>query len=338
MKVLLYKLRFKGSVHFGDTGIDLENVQEYISSDTLFSALINAMSIYEGSKKVEMLIERFLHNPLPPFFITSLFVYNRDFYFLPRPLNELSLLDRLRESRVNELKDLKWKELKKLKWVEKSYFLRWLRQDIKEEEIEEMLNNQAFYKEAFVREIRPRVTLDRVTNQSSLYHCGYIHFRRDAGLYGLVAFRDDDFVERFKELILLLGETGLGGEKTYGCGRFEVEFKDPDRTFTEILNIQTEDYTLLSLYHPSEEEKEELADNLLYYETVRKRGWITSGRHALPLKRKSVGFIVEGSVLRKPFRGTLIDVTPDNPPAGILNHPVYRYGYAFIAPFKEAIC
>ena len=328
MDVLLYKLRFTGATHFGDTGIDLENVQETINSDTIFSALINAITIYYGVKEAGDWIERFINDP--PFLLSSLFVYYKDSYFLPKPLDDSSIPD--------EIKAERGKDLKSLKWLEREDFLKWKKQNILTIEALDIIKKKQFeYKRAFVKEIRPRVTLDRITQQSSIYHCGYIYFREDTGLYGLVAFRDSSLIEKFKKLLLLLGQTGLGGEKTYGCGRFEVTFDDElDDAFRSILQEDSDRYVLLSLYHPAESERENLGSSLLSYDIVRKKGWITSGRYALPLKRKSVGFITEGSVVKAPVKGCLIDVTPEYAPSDTLSHSVYRYGYAFTVPLKEA--
>lgn len=325
MDVLLYKLRFTGAVHFGDTGVDLENVQEIIHSDTIFSALINVINIYYGIKEAGDWIERFINDP--PFLLSSLFVYYKDSYFLPKPLDDSSVPD--------EIKVEKGKVLKGLKWLEREDFLKWKK--LTPEDLEIIEKNKSKYKEAFVKEIRPRVTLDRITQQSSIYHCGYIYFRKDAGLYGLVAFRDSSLVEKFKRLLLLLGQTGLGGERTYGCGRFEVTFDEKlDEAFRSILQEDSDRYVLLSLYHPAENERENLVSSLLSYDIVRKKGWITSGRYALPLKRKSVGFITEGSVVKAPVKGCLVNVTPEYAPSDTLSHSVYRYGYAFTVPLKEA--
>lgn len=325
MELYLYKLKFKGPVHFGDTGIDLENVVENAGSDTVFSALVNAINIYYGSKEAGELIERFLEDP--PFLISSLFLYHNDLYFLPRPMDDSFIPE--------NVKAQMGKDLKKLKWLEKDDFMRWLgRETFTVDDIKEMKEKQDEYKNAFVKEIRPRVTLDRVTQQSTIYHCGYLYFKKDAGLYGLVAFKDKTFIERFKDLINLLGQTGIGGERTYGCGKFEVIFQSAGNVFKSIFQINSGIYTLLSLYHPAPEEQTNFTDNLIAYDFTRKKGWITSGRYALPLKRKSVGFITEGSVLKRAVRGCLVDVTPDNSPPGFLNHRVYRYGYAFTAPLS----
>jgi CRISPR-associated protein Csm4 len=323
MDIYIYRLRFNGPTHFGETGIDLENVREYVSSDTLFSALINA-GISNGICDNKF-IDRFKESP--PFLISSLFLFTNDIYFLPRPMDDSHI--------SSELKRKMGKELKKLKWIDLEGFKKWIRWDhLTEDDIKEMELQSKKYKEAFEIEIRPRVTLDRITQSSNIYHCGYIYFQPYAGLYGLVAFNDLSFIEKFKELLTVLGETGLGGERTYGCGMFKVEFERVSGTLKDILEATDLRYTLLSLYHPSQDEKDDISINLIAYEITRKKGWITTGRYALPLKRKSVGFITEGSVLHKQPKGCLVDVTPDNIPTEMLSHKVYRYGYAFTAPMK----
>ncbi|WKZ18789.1 MAG: type III-A CRISPR-associated RAMP protein Csm4 [Candidatus Jettenia sp. CY-1] len=192
--------------------------------------------------------------------------------------------------------------------------------------------SQKSYKNAFSTEIRPRVSLDRTTQGSNIYHCGYVYFKKNAGLYGIVAFNNSSLVERFKELLTILGETGLGGERTYGCGMFDViGFEKVSGVFKEILESKISRYTLLSLYHPANDEKQNLNEKFIAYDVIRKRGWITTGRYALPLKRKSIGFMKEGSVSNCVIKGSLEDVTPDNPPE-MLRHKIYRYGYAFTVP------
>lgn len=327
MRFYLYKLKFQGATHFGDTGIDLENVSEWVNSDSLFSALINACGLIKEKDEVNRLIETFKEKP--PFLISSLFLYHKENYFLPRPLVD----DHINE----DLKRNMGKELKKLKWLNTEGFLKWVvNKDIEKSDIERMRAAQEDYKKAFIFEIRPRVTLDRMTQNSNLYHAGYVYFNDGAGLYGLVAFRDETYIEEFKLILRTLGEIGLGGERTYGCGTFQVvDFHEISDQFERIVNNDSDIYTLLSLYHPSESEASFIRDKLIAYDVIRKKGWITTGRYALPLKRKSVGFITEGSVLKEQPIGSLVDVTPDNPPPDILAHKIYRYGYAFTAPLKE---
>ncbi|MGQ3684150.1 MAG: type III-A CRISPR-associated RAMP protein Csm4 [Candidatus Loosdrechtia sp.] len=324
MEVYIYRLEFKGPTHFGETGIDLENVGEWVSSDTLFSALINTMSNITKGDAVSEFIDKYKENP--PFLLSSLFLYNNNTYFLPRPMYDDHI--------PAELKREKGKVLKKIKWLSTNRFQQWMNNtNLSESDLSDMESSQKSYKEAFSTEIRPRVSLDRITQSSNIYHCGYVHFRENAGLYGLVAFNDLSLVEKVKELLTILGETGLGGERTYGCGTFKLICPEKvSGVFKEILESKTSRYTLLSLYHPAEDEKGNLSNRFIAYDVIRKCGWITTGRYALPLKRKSVGFIREGSVSKAIIKGTLVDVTPDNPPPETLTHKIYRYGYAFTVP------
>lgn len=325
MEVYLYKLRFTGAVHFGDTGIYLENVTESLNSDSLFSALINAVATYGSEQEAENWIDSFKSQP--PFLITSLFVYNGDKYFLPKPLDDTFI--------SSEIKKKFGKDLKKIKFLEAEDFLKWLNQE-SIQDIKEYQENLEIYNNSFIGEIRPRVTLDRDTQQSSLYFCGSIRFQKDAGLYGLVAFRDKEFIEKFKNTLALLGQMGIGGEKTYGYGMYEiVEYKPIEGIFKEIINSNSPIHILLSLYHPNKDELNDITGKLVAYDILRKKGWITSGRNALPIKRKSLGFIKEGSVLNQPIKGSIVDVTPEDAPSDVLLHRVYRYGYAFTVPLKE---
>lgn len=327
MKIYVYKLKFHGATHFGDTGIDLENVNEWVNSDTMFSALMNVQYTTEGQSVVTNFIESYLEHP--SFLISSLFVYNENSHYLPRPLSDVNISALLKKEMS--------KELKKLRWLNAEGFKKWIsNRELSKEDIGNMKSTQEEYKKAFTVEIRPRVTLDRTTQNSSIYHAGYVYFREKAGLYGLVAFNDLSSVDHFKRLLKAVGEIGLGGEKTYGCGMFEIaDFKETSGIFKDIFESKPERFTLLSLYNPSANEINTTADNLVAYEVIRKRGWISTGRYALPLKRKSVGFITEGSVLQKQPKGCIADVTPDDIPSDMLSHKVYRYGYAFTAPLRR---
>lgn len=324
MDVFIYKLKFKGPTHFGETGIDLENVNERVSSGTLFSALINAMSVVSPKEKVNEFVNTY--KQLPSFLVSSLFLYRDDIFFLPRPMDDSHIPAELRKD--------KGKEIKKLKWLDPASFKKWITGvHLVEDDLNALVSLQQAYRDTFKIEIRPRVSLDRVTQNSNIYHCGYVYFRDGAGLYGLVSFNDLSTVELFRKLLITLGETGLGGEKTYGCGLFElVSMEKASGVFNEILFHDVKTYTLLSLYYPSEHEIPDISNTLIAYDVVRERGWITSGRYALPLKRKSVGFFTEGSVLSSKPGGCLVDVTPEGSPLGALQHEVYRYGYAFTAP------
>ena len=323
MDVYVFKLKFKGPAHFGETGIDLENVSERVGSDTLFSALVNAHKEVYGIKETTEFVENY--SKKPQFIISSLFVYLENKIFLPRPLIDLRI--------DNEIKRNYGKDLKKIKWLDLKGFENWLKSNLNDEEIERMKSLQIEYSEAYTTEIRPRVTLDRTTSQSNIYHSGLVYFKKNTGLYGFVAFTDTKFIKNFQTMLRILGQFGLGGEKTYGCGMFEIEmFERVSENLRKIFFRQSDIHIILSLYHPDNEEISSLKGNAIAYDIVRKRGWITTGRYALPYKRKSVGFFVEGSVFRNKPSGTIVDVTPDEL-ENELPHRIFRNGYAFTIPF-----
>lgn len=328
MKVYLYRLRFSGPTHFGDTGIDLENVSERVSSDTLFSALVNTIRVVDGETAATDMVNEFLGDP--PFLISSLFLYSGDKLFMPRPISD----DRIPE----ELRKTKGKELKKLSWVTTEQLLNWVSgKEQNEDDIRQMSEDQHEYRNAFKKEIRPRVSLSRSTQNSNIYHCGYVYFKEHAGLYGLAAFKDQVAAGFFKRNMEILGSIGLGGEKTYGSGMFTVvDFMEVSGVVGDLISAPASMYVLLSLYHPSAEEVGSLEERLVAYDIVRKKGWVSTGRKSLPLKKKSAGFFTEGSVLGKYSKGCLVDVTPETRPGGLLDHKVYRYGYAFTVPMGGA--
>ncbi len=325
MPAYIYKLHFRSTVHFGDADADLESVQERVSSDTLFSALINTANMYLGKTAADEIVDRFLTDK-PPFIISSLFVFCKDTYYLPKPLDDSFLCP--------EIKRVFGKSLKKLQWLDLNDFSKWVKKSLKHEELEHTINKTEKYNDSFYKFTRPRVSLDRTTQASSIYHCSYIKFKEKSGLYGFVVFYEKSISKLFFELLTLLGNTGIGGEKTYGCGTFSVEFEEVSDKFKEILTMKTDTYTLLSLYHPTEQESLNLSDKLIAYDFIRRKGWITSGRNSLPFKRKSIGFLKEGSVFNQYVRGGVFEVTPEGISAKDLNHRVYRYSHAFLCPIE----
>jgi len=344
METYLYRLTFRGPVHFGMEGIGLEAVEEHLCSDSLTSALVNAAALLEGPDGPRRMIQALGADP-PAFLLSSLFPYG------PSPADETKTV----EAVVKPLTDLavegnnpaSAKDLKKIRFLLAEDFLHWIRgKPLDERGLKALIRRSQDLKSRWWKEnTRPRVALDRVSQGSSIWNQAALFFageekddkgrlkRAGAGLYGLVRFQDAGWKKLLENAFRLLGDTGLGGERTYGLGLFHFGGFEPlPPIWQEINTAPAEKYVLLSLFYPRPEEKPLVAKNFDAWELRERRGYIVSGKEALPLKRKRVRMIVEGSVSRRPLRGTLADVTPVEPEKARLGHGVFRSGLAFYVP------
>ena len=323
MSLKVVKLRFKTPVHFGQMGIGIEEVSEVVHSDTLFGALCWAWASLYGRESLEDLLNSFTEKP--PFLLSSCFIYSGDTFFLPKPHTSPpgfeDLATREEYSRI----------IKEMNYLPRETFRCWAwREKIDYGFI------KSDYSKCYERFLVPRVALDRATSNSQIFYCGVVRYRDNCGLFCLIRIEDVACEEKLHAAFDLLGEMGLGGERTSGFGRFEPIWEDADEEWRRLLSFPGDSYCCLSLFHP---ENPEIIDELIEgasYSLLERRGWFSSPFSKKQYKRKTVTMFAEGSVFTRPITGHLVDVTPDiwrkeeeDP------HPIYRYGYAFTIPIKQ---
>jgi len=188
----------------------------------------------------------------------------------------------------------------------------------------------------------PRVTVDRRASTSTVYQAGRVWFPPGGGLWLLMRWRTD-WQKRGELALQVLGDAGVGGERSAGHGLFRPHGPHilaglPDPT-------PGERFLTLSLYYPPEAE---LADVLggegINYRFQLRRGWMASPDQVelaegetlsgSALRRKAVRMFAEGSILRWPdgktVLGTLADVTPEV----FSTHKVWRYGLAWAVGYR----
>ena len=183
------KLKFKTPVRIGDRGIGLESVSEVIHSDTLFSAIANALS--DLNEDVVEFVEKVSNGELR---ISSAFPFKRDEYYLPAPVKPY-------EKKVDP-------------FVPKDVFEDLLIYN----EVDREIEKEKPYKEFEL----PKVAVDRITANTSIYYVSLLKFD-DGGFYFLIEGNG----RRLIELALrYLADDGIGGKRTWGLGRFEFEFTD----------------------------------------------------------------------------------------------------------------
>ncbi len=340
--------------HFGMRGVGIEETEIFCPADTLFSALCLTLREWErdGNQALETWLGGF--PPLnggrqPPLRLSSAFPYAGQVLFFPKPLLPANVSPRGRQV---------WaKALKKVSYVSQGILQAWLAQEELDAELDDAFllhggsvwvtqgERQAL--ETFVdpatgepqmwaKQTVPRVTIDRLTSQSSVYQAGVVRFRDGAGLYILADFAGSDGGaaegerDRLTTLLTVLGHSGLGGERSSGYGQFELVGPEPFRGPA----VGPGDLFLtLSPYHPTPAEVQAgVLAGAASYTLQTRRGWVGSPE-GMGLRRRSVRLLGEGSVLPAVGReshGDLADVTPlDEEGQEALVHKVWRYGIAF---------
>lgn len=349
-------LKSDAPFHFGKRGVGLNETEVTLPADSFFSAICVAFQLAHGTEALTDLLARFSmfggETKLPPFRITSLMPTANGVDLLPMP----RLLPKIgdRDPAVRK----QWKEIA---WINRDIFQRLVSgQDLSDDDdIGEWRNEQVtpytiqdgsvwldrsayqhFSGEQTVlwqTAIRPRVTVDRVSTASTAFSSGGLYFNRDyqAGLYALIRWDVDDapLRQQVEQALQVLGESGIGGERSYGYGQFQPA----PTTVADDLGAPGGTYfTTLSPYLPQASERDVFA-GAARYEIVLRRGWISAPGYS-NLRRPTIRMVDTGSVLRQlPDRevtGALADATPD-----ILRNQamtIYRYGLAWPVPVAAA--
>jgi CRISPR-associated protein Csm4 len=374
MDAMAYHLQARAPFHFGTRGVGIEATAVHGPSDTLFSALCYVLRAQFGLAALQDFLAGYTA-PDPPLVLSSAFPYllsreeeevegwvppdpfdpDRAIRFYPRPLEPPpGVPDEPKER----------KRVKKIAWVSEGVFRAWVGGDSLDRHYdpEHLVQHGRVWLTAAERArlagwrdeetdaIRlwavgdvPRVTVDRRASASTVYQAGRVWFQAGGGLWLLARWRED-WQERGELALRVLGDAGVGGERSAGHGQFWPHGPHTLRGLPD--PTPGGRFTTLSLYYP---QPDELAGALqgdgVSYRLRMRRGWMaspdrTEGGADEPfrgsaLRRKAVRMFAEGSILRWPGEktalGGLADVTPDVFKAV---HLVYRYGYAYAVGYR----
>lgn len=350
----IYKLVPHTAFHFGLRGVGVEATESFCPADTLFSALCLSLRQWEpnGNQALEDWLAGF--PPLnggapPPMRLSSAFPYAGEVLFFPKPMMPANLPPEMQQTLT--------KTLKKVAFVSAGILRAWLtHEDLSGEVRKEQLlhRGKVWVTRAEREKLRalldkgsgrmwatpnvPRVTVDRATSCSTVYQAGVLRFVPGAGLFVLVEFPKDAQAERTRltTLLQVLGDSGLGGERSSGYGQFRPRDPEP---FAGFGSTDDSHFLTLSPYHPTQAEvKVGVLNDGAAYELQTRRGWVGSPEGS-NLRRRHVRVLGEGSVLprvksgEQDTYGDLVDVTPlDEKNQPMLTHTVWRYGIAFPVP------
>lgn len=340
----IVKLHFRSTLHLGPDvpGIGIEESLRIAHSDTLFSFLVNAYAeLHSGdTKAVDNLLTPF-HDGNPPFRISSAFPFQQPTrrnatYYLPRPLADpLRFYDPVggRAAKKRDGKLFRSTPFVDIDVFKKYWLSRSTRTHIEGEDLEEANREIKDFCRGL---IRPQHTRDRLTDATSIYHTGLIHFAPSSGLYFLIEINNTSVLswDEFRAVLELGGTNGLGGRRSHGNGAFDVtdDMIEPlDDKWQDLFNQQQDGFVNLSLYRPEPQTLKSLKP--IAYQLLPRRGWCYSSVTSTQMKRKAVTMFSEGSVFHNEDapKGTLADVTPCSQ---FTAHKLYRYGIPISLPIK----
>lgn len=340
-----------GGFHFGREGLDLETSGETFASDSLFAAMVAALTEIEGAHATEAFLADWPTQDrptVPPFRISSLFPMAGSLPLLPMPRIRVNLGDTVDQT--------SGKTLKKLAYVSPAILQRlmsdqpmqaWLPDRDGKDSRGLLLHNGQVWIAAeeqqflpadwrssgpdALRQTRlwktdrvPHVTLDRQTTSSTIYHVGRTTYAEECGLWLLADIKRHQ--ETLENLLEHLADRGIGGRRSSGNGAFKrSSIPAPDLPSA----AQSKRYLTLSRYSPTRAEIEAgVLNESASYELVDIGGWLGTFQGTAQ-RRRRIRMIEAGSVLAAPATGQLVDVRPTYiNPQGDLPHPVYRSGIA----------
>ena len=319
-----YYLDFRSPLHLGRRGVGLEATEISIPADTLFSAICQTWRSFYGEESLTNFLAQYETDV--PFRLTSTFPFAGDVRCFPKPLIDLNV----------EMADDARKKLKKVRFLSERRF----RQIVDGEEVafvpNHLINGEQLWihdddqcsSTVWKMDKRPRVTLDRQSSASEIWHLNAVKFGEGCGLWFGAEFDTEETQRRIETTLRVLGDTGVGGERSAGYGLFDLRGKLAESKLEQELDRFV---TLSPIFPRDADELERLiqGDNIGY--TLEERsGWIGSAEGS-GLRRQQVWMFAEGSVLSGNGTqiGRLVDLKPNACP-----HPVWRYAYAWPIKYR----
>ena len=333
--------------HFGKHGIGQEESGVIFHSDSLLAALISILAQTGQGNLVPQFMDQLMKAP-PAFVLSSAFPRAGKIRFFPLPRWVMT-----RDNLSLENAGFSGKSIKKIQYVSESIF----KQLIAGQSLALEIQNATQLQDGYVLcapsekdklplglltsgklwelDQRSRVTLDRLNQSSNLYHTGAVHFAPDCGLWFGLKWNnpDPDLKKIVHNLIQLLADAGLGGERSSGFGQAKI-------TRGEELSLPEMEagsaWVTLSRYIPAANELPALLYDHSNYQLDRVTGWAES-ISAPAERRRTAQMLAEGSVfgpLQHPDPGEIVDVRPVYKGTTTFPHPIYRSGLALAVAVK----
>jgi len=293
----MYCLRFPAGVHFGERS--LEESGYSFSADTLFSALYIEALKY-GRDVAEWLLQKTCSGEI---LFSDAFPYMGETYYLPKPLKRVEVSDTQGDSKIK-------KAFKALPYIPMEQMGSYMAGELDVVWEKRKLGNLGR------RYVKTSAAIHG-REETEPYHVGVYYFNDGCGLYFIVKLADEPMENQMYDLLDSLSFSGIGGKRTAGLGRFEIDkiqALDPQ-------NFQRKGkaYMSLSISLPREHEMEKVLHHA-QYQVQKRSGFVASFEYAPEYRKKRDIFLFSaGSCFEQDFQGDVYDVSEGG------SHPVYRY-------------
>lgn len=331
-----YYLKPKSPFHLQAGSLDHESVDEFPRSDTLSSALSSLWFREYGE------VPGFPDEM--PFLISSAFpVLKLDGvkkHFYPKPIG-IGI----------DPNEVEHKLVKKVRYFDQTLFSRWANGDWKDAYwpgnsddprldgsktllAAEVVSDNMWNKPVLKKHVYTRVVLDRVTSASTPFHFVSVRYNEHVRL-GILADVDPAYEVHFRAMLRLLGDEGIGADRTVGMGQFDVEAIEDIKL--PVPENDTGRWYNLGVFNPSDKTADdEISWEDSAYGLQNRYGWVSG----TSLRRRPLAVLTEASVLEceSSPKGTVrLVLDPETDPLPeeqkeIINHKIYRDARGFLLP------
>ena len=157
------------------------------------------------------------------------------------------------------------------------------------------------------------------------YRVGQYYYNENNGLYVIAQAENKDILDEFEKLLISTGLSGIGGERSSGLGRFEVEHADESDVSELIdgLNKESGEYITLSVSLPKDGELENVLKDA-EYRIIKRSGFVASyscNKNNRDTRKRDLYVLEAGAWVHQRYEGDVYDVSD----SGNSTHAVYRY-------------
>lgn len=337
-----YLLKPLSPFHIQNNSANHESVENFVKSDTLSSALMHIWSLIHG--EIPGLPENL------PFKVSSIFpaIENNGKIIKLFPKTKTLTFDWFKENSKNGLNEPNHKAWKKVAWMDEQLFRKSIENPTELKSfLPEIIESSIWLSDKqspksillFKTDERTRVVIDRVHASATPFHFITVMYAPTTRLFFLADVQKE-YEAEFETVLRVLGDEGLGGDKTLGMGRFEVQSIE---SFALPTAKNPNAYMCLGLLNPSKEEQVSINWEASNYTIVNRRGWVSK----LPLRRKATRMLDDASIVvtNMQLKGRILEVLNPNDttlPAEVasklkesgLSHPIYRDGRTILIPMS----